>query len=285
MAWGSHPSFDIRGNLSFARCEKDYTENKFGVWNISTAKDKSSNYNVRKIGREAYALKMYSTDIITWYRNGDIEYQHYDSGITRDVMNEFGPLRVWKDPHSKYHHKYRWGKPKNYYSQDPEVSLPFCQKYGTMRLPADGMIEGMFDLYDRINPKYRGERIKRLKAYRAYAIPRILLGEFGVRFAVHGTSKTKGFGRKEHVTGWWAHVPREYTHLNLFRLFSANADHDEILKEMDRCPNWELASVCNSREEATRKAIDIIGRGALNHKEWYEEVRIEHAPVNWMEYV
>jgi hypothetical protein len=285
MGWGSRPSFNIRGDLSFARCEKDFIANKFGVWNISTAKDNRTNYIVRKIGREAYALKMYNTDIITWYRNGDIEYRDYDSTITREVMNEFGPLRVWKDPHTKYHHKFRWGRAKNYYSQEPEVSLPFCQKYDTMRLPADGMIEGLFDLYDRVDPKRRGERTKMLKTYRAHALPRILLGEFGVRFAVHGTSTTKGFGRKQNVTGWWAHIPREYTHLNLFRLFSANADHDEIETEMNRCPNWELTSPSESRETATRKAIDIIGRSALNHREWYEEIRVEHEPVNWQEFI
>jgi hypothetical protein len=201
-------------------------------------------------------------------------------------MNEFGPLRIWQLPEKrKLHHRYRWGRPNQYYSREDEISYPFCQFYGRMYLPAEGMISGLFDTYSRIDPKHRPRRAQLFKAYRAYALPRILLGEFGPVFAQYCVSTLKGFRRKQNVEGWWARVPREQSHSTLFQLFSANADHDLIRRELDSTTRWDLAGVADTQSAAVRKAIDRIGRNALDAEEWYEEVRIDHPPVNWRELV
>jgi hypothetical protein len=227
---------------------------------------------------------MYRTDILTWWAKGDIEYQHYDSGITYDVMNEFGPLHVWRmGTNFKYHHRFRWGR-NSWYEKEGNVSYPFCDTYGRMLLPAKGVIKGMHDDYDRIDPTKKGERRRLLAAYRMNALPRILLDEFGPRFAVYGKSKTKGFGRKETIEAWWAHLPSSFVHNDLFQQFSTNADHAVIEETLNRHPRWEMHSPSDSREEATRKAIDTIGRTALEHESWYEKVRIDYPPVDWKEY-
>jgi hypothetical protein len=261
-------------------------------WNISTQPDKRSNYVVHKVRRDGgepgYALKMYRTDILTWWKKGDIDYEHYDSGITYDVMNEFGPLRVWRmGSNYKYHHRFRWGRPGWYFPNDGELpigSFPFCQQYGRMTLPAKGIIKGLHDEYNRIDPAKKAERKRLLKTYRTNALPRIMLGEFGPRFAVHGSARTKGFGRKQNVEGWWSHLPSSFVHNSLFQLFSDNADHDTIEEVLNSSTRWTLHSPSESMEEAVRKAVDVIGRNALEHESWYETVRINHEPVRWTDY-
>ena len=291
MAWGAQPSFSVRGELSYRRCDVEYETGKQGVWNISAQPDKRSNYNVHKVSRDGvhgYALKMYSTDIITWWETGDIEYENYDSGITRDVMNEFGPLRIWKEGSTKhkYHHDYRWGRPYNYYTRQDIVSYPFCQAYGHMRLPANGIIKGMYDEYSRIDPKQKPQRREMLKSFRMHALPRVLLGEFSNRFAVHGAVQQMQWGRRRgpKTTGWWAHVPSSYIHRKLFESFRVNADHEIIEAILSESTRWEFAGMAQTEAEAQRKALDHIGRNALEDSKWYEKVRVEHGPVKWKQY-
>jgi hypothetical protein len=282
--WGSHPTFRISGKLTFERCEREFVPNKYNEneWNISNQREDRSNYNVRRgtiDGKRYYALRMYRTDIITWHENGDIDLENFDSGITRDVLSHFGPLRVWKAPRQWPHNPTRWGR-QYWWGEGPVVDYPFCPKYDRMTLHADGYVCGLFDERSRIKPELRPERRRLLKNYRASALPRILLGEFGDVFCVKGTHRLS-FGRSH--TGWWSRLPSTYVQRDLFELFGVSAGHEQIVEKIKSSVNWHPTNMADSRDEALIKAVNQMGRNALDYHTQYETVRTDYGLVNWRE--
>jgi hypothetical protein len=268
---GNNPQFRTYGKLSYERCADEFPKmcNKFGEWNISTVDDARTNYRIVKRGI-AYALKMYRTDIITWYPDGSIEYRDYNSSVTRMVMSKFGPLQAWyAGTNCKWLHKVRMGSwHRNY---------PFCQNGSTMTILPNGTISGLYDEIHCVNPAFRAERRAMLKTYRERALPRFLLGEFGNLFAVN-TSERRPFGRSH--TGWFSAVPSGYgAQRALFDMFCRRAKHSDIMGYVNQFI-FVPRSTAKSREDALVKACTQIGRAGMDIEEHMYTERTEYPTIS-----
>lgn len=267
MAWGSNPQFTIYGKLSYERCAQLFDPHpKTGMFNISTQRPTRSNYHIRKVP-DGYALKMYNTDIITWYKDSSIVYIPYDSSITRSTMNEFGPLRIWSNKRAAYRCNERfgnWGRGVNY---------PFAPSRYSMKLDADGYIRGLFDESQWIKPERRGPRREKLKKFREMALGRIMLGEFD-NLATHGTHKF----RRKTMTGWWAALP--FDRKTLFNLLLSGMTFDEINAYLKQSVP-EPACPAESKPQAFVKAVQCIARAGVDDYHDYEWHRVDYDPVNW----
>jgi hypothetical protein len=270
MGWGSNPQFCIsQRTLNFASAKQIWEERykeKYGEANISQQSPRASNYAIVQLTGTAYALRMYRTRIITWHQSGRIDYVEYNTGVTRNVQSAFGPLRIWRDSRLPMRQKARFGEwgGKHY---------PF----NDLTIEADGKIYGLKDRLRRVKPEAKKERAAIIKQFKTYAVPRILLGEFGRKFCVRGQ-----FG------GYEARVPNSNQEkTRVFFALSENASNAEI------DPSLEYMAALSSNfgrrkityptpELASFAAINALVRHALcdsYNNPWYEDYTVEYPPV------
>ena len=207
---------------------------------------------------------MYRTDVITWFEDGRVAYQAYDTGVTMGVQSAFGPLRIWKDSRCRFQDKARFGRWQgvNYPSSSLEVD-------------ADGFVHGLVDRVRRVKPECKKERAALVERFKQHAVPRILLGEFGESF-VERTS-----------LGYQAQIPN-VNREQVFNLFANNAGHEEI-----ECCLTRMRSLCEkfgrielfyrTPELAAFAAINALIRNRMQDRygsEWHEWEEIKYPPVN-----
>jgi hypothetical protein len=270
------PSWRIRGELSYARC-KELT--KDGEYNIADRPKGRSEYWVVDIGRErhpitnaleqAYAFRMYQTHVLTWFEDGTIAYNNYNSTGTREVQETWGPIhRLWNDTQCKFYCKHRFGEWRgNHYPFDDPVVHP------------DGTVHGLVDKYSIIDPTKRKERMAITKQMRENALPRILLGEFGNLFHANGAYiAPSAFGRHRHngnATGWHARVPYNNPIGGFLRGVPATSERIEL--ELSKTPRVCLAA--SDEYDAVRRCVDAMIREYLDGDEWNTVVKVEYPPV------
>jgi hypothetical protein len=275
MAWGSSvPSFKIRQQaLSFKECKRIHNDPKYRHKNHTDAniQDSSpgrSNYwiitvrqtnPVTKQREDGYALRMYQTNILTWFSDNTTIIQFHDTGITRDVITSFGPRSVyfWRDNRLKVQAHQRFGP-----SRWREPNYP-CE--GVLTIAPDGkVLTPLVDKKYRIKPALRKERRGMLEKYTNNALPRMLLGEFGdIWWSEIRGYRRPVFGRER--SSLVGQMPYDCT--EVFRLFSEGADHDAIAKHLTRMRTGPDA---NDYNDAVIKSCREIGRTALASPHWYE---------------
>jgi len=270
MGWGSNPQFCIsQRTLEYneaLRIHDSLYREKYGEANISQQSPRQSNYALVKNDDGSIYFRMYRTRIITWRQSGRIDYVEYNTGVTRNVQSTFGPLRIWRDSRLPMRQKARFGDwgGKHY---------PF----NDLTIEADGKIYGLKDRLRRVKPEAKKERAAIIKQFKTYAVPRILLGEFGRKFCVRGQ-----FG------GYEARVPNSNQEkTRVFFALSENASNAEI------DPSLEYMAALSSNfgrrkityptpELASFAAINALVRHALcdsYNNPWYEDYTVEYPPV------
>jgi len=273
MGWGSQPNFCIsRRTLNFNDAKQifeDRFNKKTGEANISDQRDSRSNYAIVKQDRCTYALRMYRTHIITWHESGRIDFRDYSSAITRSTISAFSPLRVWSDSQFKGREKARFG---NWHA---DKNFPF----GDITIEADGKIYGLQDKFRRVKPECKKERMALVKEFKRYAVPRILLGEFGGAFVERRTD------------GYCASVPAQRKGmLAVFSLLSKNADGAKILEEMEHTRSLEKQCFGRSRGKINYPTPELAAMSAINciiretmadsyRSPWHEDYVVEYPPV------
>jgi hypothetical protein len=285
MPWGaSVPSFKIRQQaLSFEMCKKihddpQYRHKNHTDANIQDTRPGQSNYwivTVRQTNpatkqrEDGYALRMYQTNILTWFADNTVVYQFHDTSITRDVLTTFGPAEVyiWRDSRLKLQSQERFGP-----SRWREPNYPTANG---LVIAADGtVLTPLVDRKQRIIPNLRKQRREMMEKYKANALSRMILGEFGdIWSATINGYRRSVFGRERGSLV--ARVPHDCN--TVFRLFSEGADHKDIVKHLA----WmETGPDAKDRNDAVIKACDAIGRRAMSSSQWYEWYDIPHPPVN-----
>lgn len=285
--WGARPEFNISGKLSYQRIEQltkeDYPKREqgrgYGERNISGTR--SENYAIRmdhkhhpvtgKITSVA-CLRMYSTDILQFFPDGAVKISDYDTGITREVINKFGPLHIFKSSQHLAQTKQRFGL---YGGENwPMRSDIVIRKDGTVR--------DLYDIYRRVIPSKKKQRRTIGTEFRAAATSRMVLGEFGDTFAVRGGDGT-----------WAARIP--VSGLDRDRLFHhllIGADHADIMHQMGRLETLAPQVFGRTRaqrttrhstvEQATLAARDALLRYHLSDRygsEYHEDYVVKYKKV------
>jgi hypothetical protein len=285
MSWGASPNFRIsRRTLSYAACEqiyKDRAGNHRGYThaNIADTAPGRSNYwiewrhernPITNEVQQCYQLLMYRTYILTWFEDGTISTENYDSGITRSVLSAFGPVRVWSDTRLPFVDKDRFGSWRGDH-------YPYGN--GLVIAPNGDVVTPLVDQKRRIKPELKAKRREMLALYRRNALPRMMLGEFGDVFAIQEEGSRKiGFGRRH--SGWWGlSLGNSYAG----EFFEAMCKKESI--DMDRyVSRYNRDSIytvpANSEDEAIVKSMNAIARAALSDSVWYEHHKIPYPAVN-----
>lgn len=95
-----------------------------------------NNTYLHRDGGDSISLRLHSTDVVTWYRNGDIKLNTggWNTVTTRDRINEYSPWRVTSEREQLFLIIGGWENGKRY---------PFdCR----VTIKADGTVEGADDL-------------------------------------------------------------------------------------------------------------------------------------------
>jgi hypothetical protein len=284
MGFASKPSFRISERALTYETARQHFKNP-ALWhrnhsgaNISDRRPGDSHYwifhDVRRnpiTGEQqsCYYLRMYRTDIHTWWEDGTYRSIYWDSAITRDVLTAFGPVRVWRDSRCKFDCKQRFGL-----WHTPDRQYPYGD--GIVVTP-EGIVRNLIDHYPVLRPGARTERTQIRDEFRKHTTSRILLGEFNIDFfARHKTDVKKGFGRYD--TGWMAQIPVGGS--GIATGFYQQAEHEVIRKRIEACWQWSDGPVRPTKEAAVLVAIDMMAAQVLSSSNWYEKQPVVHGDVN-----
>jgi len=282
MSFAAKPSFRISERTLTYQTAKSLFDDK-GLWhrnhagaNISDRRPGDSQYwifhdvSTNPITNErmsCYYLRMYRTNIHTWWEDGTYRSIYWDSSATRDVLSAFGPVRVWRDSRVKFDCKVRFG---------PWSSTHYPYGDGIVVTP-EGFVRDVKDYQPVLRPGARTERTKIRNEFRKRTIGRIMLEEFNPDFfARYRKDVTKGFGR--HETGWMAQVPVHGS--GVATAFNNQAEHAEVLERITKCWSWETGPCRPTKEAAVITAIDLMAAQVLNHTDWYDRQVVVHGDIN-----
>lgn len=206
----------------------------------------------------AMCYRMYATDILQFFEDGTCHIITYPSAITYSEINRYGPLRCYTDTRCKYKEQRRFG----YYSG---TNYPIPD--GAITVRADGtIVEPLVDKYETINPEMRKERRELAKKFRAAALPRMLLGEFGDVWAgKREFSRRIGWGRTVEDGTPCAMVPNDPWLSRRFAEMLLNGEtHDDMHKIGDHLKEGPVAK---DAHDATIKACGYLLQSLLDARE------------------
>jgi len=280
MGFAAKPSFRISTQtLDYAKAlaictDTDYHHRNYSGANISDSAPGRSHYwlyegnetnPLLNLRMNCVRLKMYNTYIHTWWEDGTYQSINWDSAITRDALNAFGPVRVWKDSRCLYRDRHRFGRRNNDYP------------YGNgIVVDPDGWIHGLVDFKDVLRPGARAERTAIRNQLRLNATSRILLGEFGDVFAALRQDVKKGFGRWE--SGWMAQIPPAYS--NIARLLYEEADNSVIMERIRQYRSWHDGPCRPTKDLAMKAAIETMATQLLSLQEWHVKQPVPYGNIN-----
>lgn len=275
MSWGvSHINHAIHGKLNYQSIKKEVEASRKEVVYVSSGRSKNYYLHLRQkehpvTGKyeEAGCYRMYNTDILQFFADGAVRIVTWPSAITYDEISYFGPVRCFNNNQHKYDEKRRFG------SWDHNFPIPD----GELCIDGNGLtVEELVDTYTIIDPARKKERREIAKKFRANALPRMMLGEFGDVWGKIGY-KTIGWSREDY-NGWISLVPVSGNLEPFARMLLNGEDHPNMHRIGEVMTEGPIAK---SKEDCVRVACDyILKQWLLSGSEWETEKRIEYGRVN-----
>lgn len=287
MGFGHNPRFRIsQRQLDFDRArtiwnDKDLWHRNTEGANISDQRPGASNYWIHRDwernpitgeSMECYHFLMYRTNIHTWFSDGTYKSIYYDTGVTRDMLSNFGPVPVWNASQCVYHEKARFARR---YRHEP--SYPYGG--GLVIDPAGNVVGPLIDYKDVMRPDAKKQRSKIRNEFRDRVVSRILLGEFDANtFATYKENVDKGFNRTQ--TGWMPRIPVVGSGVQV--KFYEGAPHAEIEEAIKRCWSWVDGPARETENQALALCVDLMADVLLDSASmnWTEKVGIPYERVN-----
>jgi hypothetical protein len=257
------PALNISGRLSYTHAKHLFNSRHSKKKNYKPVHN-STNYSIRQRG-DAYVLRMYNTDILVFHPDGSIYCDGYDSMTTRQVMNDYGPVRMWSNAQVRFCCKYRFDNCRSRYYGYP-VNNGFT-------IDPTGFVHGLVDRVRIIDPSTRAERTQLAKQFRDKAIARVCLGEFGAL-------------AKRENDEWHAYVPSET--YRVAELLLQEADHNAINYQLDLglraisvgfYRRHAEKRVYATQDEAYHAVMNSLQRALLNWGSQYVYKKIHYEPV------
>lgn len=209
------PTLNFSGKLNYHKCAALYAKARdkskgkalHGSTHYYIRYDSHSHPITHKWER-AYSLRMYQTDILIYWADGTIYVDGYNSPTTSQVLNDYGPVRIWSNSSLPTNTTRRFGS----WSANGNKGWPVD---GGIYISPAGVVHGLKDTFRRVKPSKLKERRAIGAKFRLAATGRIVLGEFPAT-------------KRDSAGGWQAVVPKGHAKDDAFVLLMGEADHGKI---------------------------------------------------------
>jgi hypothetical protein len=267
------------GRLNYIQCarifngrrfeERDY-RNIHSKGNYAIYRDSNVVHPVTNQRVQRYRLRMYNTNILSFYEDGTVKVIDFNSVTTTQVLNAHGPS--WLRVHSNSNHSgctRRWGS-GHWPLSEGEIVVDGQGRCHTRCV----------DTFRRVRADAKPERSRIRRHFREVFSPHIMLGEYdGVLV------------QQDRVTKLWtAHLPRIRTgdRGRLFSRLVANADFAEIYARVGPGGDIQLEPLGNyftgggkaihydSQRQASEAVINALLTAALADPGKYIEGESSH---------